>query len=210
MTNEEMSQLVNKYFNVEGYTFPDHFEHRVDADSSAVIYSMVRENKPTNVLQIGCWEGGTTSVIMAALLKNEKPFNFLASEILSDKVEHTALHCVEKNNQSPIIIGDITKSLDRIPEKVDFLYHDTDHDFDTTKWVLDNIFPKLKEGALVIFHDWAVEDKDGKWIAKGGAWPETEYMIKLHEEGKLPLEKVYWNYHNPGQWETGVFTYKKL
>lgn len=213
MTNEEERLLEEKYFYKEGYTFPSHFEHRVDQDSLKAIYSHVRKEKPRNSLQIGCWEGGTTLTILAALLKNNKKFTFVASELLEDKRENTKQHCIEKFNVYPVMIGDITKCLDQVPEEIDFLYHDTDHDLETTKWVFDNIFPRLKDGALVIFHDWAVTDNNGVWLGKGengsGGWPETEYMLELHRQGKLPLEKVYWNYKNPGNWETGIFKYKK-
>ena len=208
MSNDEVEALVKRYFSKEGYTFPDNFEHRVDPDSSAVIYSFIRDFKPKTCLQIGCWEGGTTCIIMAALLKNELPFRFEASELLADKAYNTIRHVMEKCGKTPGMMSDITCNLKHVPEEIDFLFHDTDHDLETTKWVVDNIFPRLKDGALVILHDWAVQDIKGKWVAKTGAWPETEYLIELHDKGQLPLEKVYWNYGNPNIWELGVFKYR--
>jgi hypothetical protein len=213
MNNDEVKALVDKYFQSEGYTFPADFEHRVDNDSLSVIYSFVRDFKPKSCLQIGTWEGGTTLIVLSALLKNKLPYTFVASELLNDKRENTKQHAIQKCGVAPTMIGDITKCLDEVPEEIDFLYHDSDHDAETTVWVYNNIFPRLKDGALVIFHDWAVEDHEGVWSGKGpngtGGWPETTIMMDLHNAGKLPLEKVYWNYHNPGDWETGVFYYRK-
>lgn len=205
MTNEEVEALVSKYFNAEGYRFPDGFEHRVDPDSSAVLYSFIREFKPTSILGIGTWKGGSTCVMVAALKKNGVPFRYVASELADDMRRETEQNCIAVNGIAPLMIGDITANLDKVPEVIDCLYHDTDHDMPTTKWVLDNILPRVKKGGLVMFHDWAVVDKKGKWIPKDGAWPETLYMIEQHKKGLLPLEKVYWNYGNPGMWELGVF-----
>ncbi len=209
MTNQEVIRLVDKYFSKEGYSFPETFEHRVDRDSSSVIYSFIRDYKPKSALQIGTWEGGTTLVILSALLKNKNPFKFVASELLDEKRKNTKKHALKKCKVAPEMIGDITKNLDKVPEEIDFLFHDSDHDLSTTIWVHNNIFPRLKDGALVIFHDWAVEEKDGKWVGKDNQWPETELLTALHNQGKLHMEKVYWNFHNPGNWETGVFYYRK-
>lgn len=208
MTNEQVELLCKEYFDQEGYQMPDGFEHRVDPDSLRAIYSFVRKHKPTSILQIGCWEGGTTLPILGALLKNGKEFNFVASELLDNKRELTEQHAMEKFNQSPTMIGDITECLDDVPEKIDFLFHDSDHDLATTEWVMENIFPRLTPGALVIFHDWAVEDKNDVWVPKDGCWPETTLLCDLHNKGELKLKKVYWNYNNPHGWETGVFTYE--
>ena len=205
MTNEEVNALVQKYFNSEGYRFPDGFEHRVDSDSSAVLYSFIREYKPKSILGIGTWRGGSTCVMMAALKKNNTDFRYVASELEDNLRQETEENCIAVNGTAPEMVGDITKSLDLIPQEIDFLYHDTNHDLDTTVWVLDNILPKVKKGGIIAFHDWAVEDIDGQWVAKDGAWPETMEMIKRHMMGTLPMEKVYWNFHNPGMWELGVF-----
>jgi len=205
MKNEQVEELVNKYFHAEGYRFPVEFEHRVDPDSSAVMYSFIREYKPKNILGIGTWRGGSTCVMMAAALKNGTEFNYIASELEPDLRNETKENCIRVNGVAPTMVGDITKVLDDVPRDIDFLYHDTNHDLDTTVWVLDNILPRVKKGGLILFHDWAVEDVNGKWVAKDGAWPETLEMIDRHEKGTLPMEKVYWNYKNPGQWELGVF-----
>lgn len=219
MTNEEVYALYPEHtvdfmeLIVEDYKMPKDFEHRVEGRSLLAIYSFLRKVNPTNCLQIGCWEGGTTNVIMHALKKNGWEFRFVASELLDDKRESTRKHVLRDTGLEPEMVGDCTTSIPDDLQEIDFFYHDTDHDTETTKWVVKNIFPRLKDGALVIFHDWAVTDKDGEWVGKGeggvGGWGETEYLIDLHRQGKLPLKKVYWNYGNPGQEETGVFLYEK-
>lgn len=215
MTNDQMVELLDKYWKTSGYSFPGEFEHRLDQDSSAQMYSLIRHFKPHKILHIGTWEGGSACIIMAALLANRsedgKPFLYVASELLDDKREHTAQHVMEKHGVVPLMIGDITKNLDKVPSKIDFLFSDHDHDRETTEWEFENIIPRVKKGALICFHDWAVwERPDGSWEGKGkdgcGGWPETQYIMDLHSAGKLPMQKLWWNWHNPDNWETGFFT----
>lgn len=223
MKNEEVMEMVQEYFVGDRYEFPGDFEHRVDPDSSAVLYSFIRKFKPTSVLSIGTWKGGSACIIMSALLENQKedkrkkktvkPFVYVASEIDDTLRRDTHDNVKKKCGKAPTMIGDITENLKGVPKEIDFLFHDTNHDAETTDWVVKNIFPRIEIGAYVVFHDWAVyEDEEGNWLGKGdggvGGWPETEYLLDLHRKGELPLEKVYWNFKNPGSWELGVF--KKL
>lgn len=220
MTNSEIQVLVDKYFDAEGYTFPTEFEHRFDPDSSAILYSLLRLLQPRNCLAVGTWEGGSTCVIMAALLKNGKKFKYTASELLDDKRLKTEANCLTKNGKVPVMIGDITKNLDKVPSGLDFLFLDHNHERETAQWIFDNIFPRLKDGAFVAMHDWAVWEEGEQWVGKGpngtGGWPETELFLELHREGKLPLEKIYWLYKNrirdesPDNWEGAFWHYKKL
>lgn len=209
MTNQEIKDLVEKYFNTEGYQFPQHFEHRLDPDSSAVLYSFIRHFKPNTVLEAGSWFGGSTAVIMAALLKNEQEFTFICSELDDGRRGETEKNVLEICGQAPTMVGDITKVLPELPEKIDFAFIDTDHDLDTTKWIVKHIFPKISKEGIYSMHDWAVEEKEGMLIGKGrdgaGGWPETQYLMDLHTKGTFPFKKVYWNYHNPGDWETAFW-----
>ena len=209
MTNEEIDALVEKYWKPINYNFADEdFEHRFEEVSSGMMYSLIREYKPTNVVALGTSFGGSTLIITAALLANKKPYKYLASEIADDLRKLTEEHVIKKYKVAPTLIGDLTEYAD-YPDEIDFLFHDTNHDLETTRWVFENIMPKVKKGALVIFHDWPVaEHASGEWVAKEGMWPETKYMLELKKKGKLPLEKVYFNWELGSCLETGVFIKK--
>ena len=207
MTTQEINALLKKYWKPSGYTFPD-FEHRFEQESSAMVYALLRGYKPTNIVALGTSFGGSTCLMMHAIIKNKKPFKYLAAEIEDNLREETRKHCVKVNKRVPELIGDLTKYED-YPDDIDFLFHDTNHDRETTEWVFKNIMPKVKKGALVVFHDWPVaEQEDGRWIAKDQAWPETQYMLELKKDNKLPLEKVYFNWELGTGLETGVFLKK--
>jgi len=209
MTREQMNNLVEQYFNKEGYEFPTHqFEHRLESTSSSMIYSMLRELEPTLCLHIGTWNGGSTAVSLAAMEKNKKPYLYITSELLEDKRAQTVYNVFQHVHTAPFMLGDITKQLPVLERlgKLDYLFVDTDHDLETTEWIFKNVVPMLRSGGLYVMHDWPVEEKKGKWISKDDSWEETDYIIKLHESGKLPLSPLYWTWNNPGQEETGFFT----
>jgi|GEM_PF-6657559 len=199
MTHDQIEELCKKYFDQEGYTFPTHFEHRLEERSSRILYSLIRHFKPTSALGMGTWHGGSTCVMMAAFLKNGNKFKYVASELLDELRASTERNCIEKNGVAPAMIGDITKNLDKVPKTLDFIYHDTDHDLETTKWIHENIFPRIKKGSLVAMHDWAVEfNEEGKLWGKGGGgtggWPETQYWMDEYEKGTLGLKPYFWTW----------------
>lgn len=209
MTNEEMSDLVQKYFQAEGYVFPGDFEHRVESISSAMVYSLVRHYRPKNVLEVGSWHGGITCILMTALQKNNQLFHFVCSELADDNREKTRSNVLRACGQEPIMVGDITESLSLLPPSLDFVFIDTDHDEGTTNWIIDHIWPRITKNGIYGMHDWAVYEEGEKAIGKGnggvGGWPEATYLINLHNEKKFPFQKLFWTYRNPGSEETGFW-----
>lgn len=218
MRELEITEIVNKYALPElrrstdggSYYFPS-FEHRVDSVSSVTLYSLIRYYKSSRCLEIGTWFGGLTRMIMSALLKGKRSFQFVASELVTDLQISTLRNCLQECGASPTMVGDITNcSLKSLPSNIELLIIDTSHDESTTAFIVKNIFRRLRQGALVVIHDWAVKEIDGEWLPKEGSWPETQYLIDLHNKGKLPLEKLYWNFVEQGGPEMGFFIYKPL
>ncbi len=201
MTNGEINELVEQYFKKEWKGFPP-FEHRYDPDSSAIMYSLIRRFKPKKVLEIGSWLGGSTCIIQRALMENKTPSKFICSEIDDELRNKTEENLKEYCGKAPLMVGDITKSLDKIPDKLDFMFVDTNHDREVTQWIVENLWDRLVPGGIFAMHDWAVwEEEGGEIKGKGdngtGALPETEYLMDLYRSGKFPFKKIYWSYKNP-------------
>lgn len=211
----DIEKLIHKFWNQEwplvedkmSFLFPQ-FEHRYDKESSAVLYSLIRQFEPMNCLEVGAYVGGATHVIMKALQKNATPYLFIASEKDDILRKETEKNLLKECGIVPFLIGDITKNLHLIPDYIDFLFLDTNHDLSTTQWIFSNLIPRVKENSLVAIHDFPAEDREGEWILKPNPFPEAEYIVSLHKESQLPLEKLYWNYGEGGGKEASFWIKK--
>jgi len=197
MNLEEMKTLVKKYWTGDGYIPPRMSEHRVDVQwSEPIIYSIIRKYKPTSCLEFGTSYGGTACLTMFALLKNKKPFKFVASEMEPKILDECAKNIKKLCGQLPTLIGKIEDNLDKVPKVLDYVLIDTNHDLENCKWYLKNIIPRVKKGGLVIIHDWAVRE-DGKDLVYenyDGSGREIIYLMHLFVNKKLPLKKLYWSW----------------
>lgn len=213
-TKEDIDQLINKYFITDGHVWPDWMaiakhdnEVRYDYDSSKVCYSLIRDFKPTNCLEFGTSFGHSTIFITDALLKNELPFNYIAFEMERDLWIKTSDNLDRRHSKIiPLLVNrNIMECEEDIPDNLDFVFIDSNHEVESTQFYIDKIFPKIVPGGLIAIHDFAVsENEEGKWVGKGangtGGLPETEILMQLHNDNKLPIEKLYWMYPDSSKW----------
>jgi predicted O-methyltransferase YrrM len=212
-TKDEILALIEKYYKAEGYHPDMSFEHRCDVEySEQIYYSLVRDYQPTSCLEFGGSHGGSVCVNLAALDKNGKPYQYVVSEKFPDILDECTKNVTSFANdrgikQLPTFVGAIEDNLDKVPEKLDYLFIDTNHDEENCKWYLKNIFPRLVDGALVHIHDWAIkwgpEKKELIWQrnpnerAEAG---EIQILLDMFTKHKLPLVPLYWT------WGDGVRT----
>ena len=224
MTKKQVDRLIMKYFVGDDYGFPFRYLdgekgrdiRHYDFRSAMTLYSLVRHYKPTSVLEFGGAQGWTSSIINSALIRNKKPFVFVVSE----KEENSKklmefLHKETFGEKCPTYIGEITERIKEVPKKLDFVFIDTNHDEELTKWYLENILPRCVKGALVAIHDWPIAETDtGFNIRDPNLWPETKMLLNLYANKKLPLKKLYWNYEEDEltdrglKMESSFWTYK--
>jgi predicted O-methyltransferase YrrM len=211
-TRDEMLALIEKYYKAEGYIPPNYFEHRCDMEySEQCYYTLVRDFKPVSCLEFGGSYGGSVCVNLAALEKNGEPYKYVVSE----KDPETFKQCVanvtrfaqEHNYKVPEFVGAIEDNLDKVPEKLDYVFIDTNHDLENCQWYIKNIFPRLVDGALVQIHDWAILDnkENGELIWQRNENErkeagEIQLLLELLAKGELPLYRLYWT------WGDGVRT----
>lgn len=190
-----MKLLVEKYWLGDGYIPIDMTEHRVDVTwSEPIIYSIIREYKPTSLLEFGTSYGGTACLTMSALLKNGKPFTYIASEMVPSIKEECERNIMKACGQLPTMVSKIEDNLDKVPQELDYVFIDTNHDLENCKWYIENIFPRVKKGGLVIIHDWAVREVGDQMVYENndGTGFEIEYLMELIKSGKFPFKKLYW------------------
>ena len=66
-----------------------------------------------------------------------------------------------------------------IPDCIDFLFCDAEHDLNTCRWYIDNLWPKVVDGGLICVHDM---DPDA-------AGDNHEYELVIRE-----LDQRRWKY----------------
>ena len=82
------------------------------------------------------------------------------------------------------IFGDSIKCADQIPNNIDILFDDTDHEYDTLKSEFKTYLPKMRKGGIMIFDD--MNDK----LCPGAKrwWKELDYPNKIN------LSKIHVGY----------------
>lgn len=133
----------------------------LDDESAEITYLLVRDRKPTNVVEISPCDGWSTHWILHALADNGQPAR-LTSYDLHDGARRnvTAVpQCVDWE----LKVGDVHEL--PIPDGIDFLYIDSDHRAAFAHWYLEEILPKVLAGAPIciddIYHAAEPRDLDG-------------------------------------------------
>lgn len=205
-TKEDILALIEKYYKAEGYVPPNWFEHRCDMEySEQIYYSLVRDFKPVSCLEFGGSYGGSVCVNLAALNKNGEPFEYVVAEkypeILEQCKNNVTRFAKEHDYKLPTFVGPIEDNLDKVPKELDYVFIDTNHDEENCKWYLDNIFPRLKNGALVHIHDWAIKWNEDKteliWQRNENERKEAgeiRLLLDMFVKHELPLLPLYWTW----------------
>lgn len=158
----------------------DFFNDFYDELDAAIYYALLRESKPTQVIEIGC--GYSTQIAALALSQNQQEgkagkliciepypepqltdFN-LDMELIPEKVENIDLNVFDKLGAGDILFIDST--------------HTVKFGSDVCREILE-ILPKISSGVLIHFHDiFFPYDYPPKWlIEERRAWNE-QYMLE--------------------------------
>lgn len=211
MNKEEIDKVIKPYINSfdplewERLTGLD---TQYDNRSATINYGLVRHFKPKVVLEFGTRKGRCTHDILKALTENGGKYIFKPYELSDTDRASTQTMIDQKFATITTVGGDVTKAED-IPEGIDYLFVDNFHDLTTTKWVFDELLKKCKPGALVHFHDVCFEG-DYEITKPHSSWGEMDYIVELHKEGKLPLEKFYWGWEHEKPIESAWWIYKPI
>jgi len=130
------------------------------------LYLLAHLVKPKLVVELGTDKGLSIRYMMEGYSRAEFytiDVNLNAGSLLEDKIVN-------------IIFGDSVKCADQIPNDIDILFDDTDHEYDTLKNEFKTYLPKMKKGGIMIFDD--ISDKlcfgARKW------WKELDYPTKIN------------------------------
>jgi predicted O-methyltransferase YrrM len=122
----------------------------LDDIEAEITYLMIRESRPKTLVEISPLGGWSTSWILNAVRDNHygtlHSFDLVADSLKTLPQDLSSLSWVFTK-------GDVKKRIRELPNGIDYLLMDADHSFDFATWYIQNIFPKVKAGALVSVHD---------------------------------------------------------
>lgn len=149
---------------------------KMDIDEAAYLFKIVRENKPSYLVEIGRDEGGSTMLLSTAKNKEAE----LVSLDLKDKCNALVKKMIDKNTS--LTIADSRSFTPK--QKIDFLFIDGDHSFEGVKADFENFLPYLNPNADVLFHD-AVGADRGILVTP----PVNTFVTQLEKNQGLKLVK---------------------
>lgn len=126
-----------------------------------------------NVLEIGVADGGSMRIWEYLM----EPTGLLVGVDVSESSKQQTEELAKVSEKRvEFILGDSTKTetLEKVkgyfPGRIiDFLFIDSDHTYESTKYEYYNYAPMVKPGGIIAFHDVFQRDKDGE-IQLGCGW----------------------------------------
>jgi len=115
-----------------------------------VTYLLIREYRPSTVVEISPGGGWSTSWILNAIRDNGR--GKLCSYDLVDHCTKTVPRDLSESRWV-FIKGDVKKNIETLSDEIDYLFLDSDHSADFAHWYIRNVFPRLRSGSPVSIHD---------------------------------------------------------
>jgi predicted O-methyltransferase YrrM len=208
MTKDDVDELINEYVVKDKFdpTLSQHNLSQLDERSVALAYSIVRSEKPKNILEYGFRTATATYGIAAGIKENGFRANFLSCEIEKDFYKTGIKRMKKLGLDKYVKFGrDVKKCLGDIPKPLDFLFIDADHTRGFAEWSFPVILPMVRPGGMVYIHDIRIESD---WTAPVGVNGETQYIVDSYRAGTWPLEKLYLAWGNEGLQEFSLWRKK--
>jgi len=135
------------------------------------LLSLLAQNQPKTVLEIGTCRGGTlylfTKVAAPTATLVSVDLNVPNQDLLGSFARNQQkIVLFEGNSTDPEIIASVKEAL---PNEVDFLFIDGDHSYTGLAKDFKNYAPLVKPGGLIAFHD-IVEDNETRYGIVTGGW----------------------------------------
>jgi predicted O-methyltransferase YrrM len=126
------------------------FKPQLDDIEAEATYLFLRELRPRSVVEISPDRGWSTTWILAALRDNG-----IGRLYSYDLFDHSTRNIPRDLSQGrwTFMQGDVTRGIDRLPEKIDYLFIDSSHTAEFARWYLCEVFPRLVPGTPVCIHD---------------------------------------------------------
>ena len=189
--NKFIKEKYLKEFEEVPQAILDGIYHDFDAK---ILYTMVRDNCPVNILECGPRAGKTTSVIIHALIENlvdnrNLVINYYIFEKETKWLNAIANYCKRfKGITFHYNCNLLDFNYAKMPE-LDFLFIDANHDYILAKWYIKYLFPLVRKEGLIHIHDIYYNKHGNGWhdalFLNSGGFPKHHDYTDLNILKKL-------------------------
>ena len=120
-----------------------------------VLYTIIKEKKLKNLLEVGTGSGFSTLYFAHAL--SELSEGFLDSIDFAEEPSKNAGNLLKMSGVSSqsvnFLMGNSLEVIPALNKEYDFCLIDGSHDYSTSREDFINIYPKIKKGGVIAFHD---------------------------------------------------------
>ncbi len=137
-----------------GIGLPAHYHRllkpQLDDVEAEATYLLLRELRPQAVVEIAPDGGWSTTWLLAALRDNG------SGQLFSyDRFDHSTRTVPPHLSKGrwTFVRGDVTRQLELLPSRIDYLFLDCAHTASFARWYLRELFPRLAPGTPIGIHD---------------------------------------------------------
>jgi predicted O-methyltransferase YrrM len=169
----------------------------------ATLYGLTRWLRPLVLLESGGFIGMSSAFILKALADEKLATAKLYSIELSEDCEQGALIPEQLRSLGGFVpmrgrIEELLKG-DQLPQSIDMFLHDSSHSYRHMLWEFRRLWPRLRNGGLLVSHD----------VQMNAAFPEFVTKTYAHDRktGRRDLGRT--SHHEWGRWGYIGFVVKK-
>jgi predicted O-methyltransferase YrrM len=129
---------------------PAVFSPGLDDIEAEITYLLVRACRPVSVVEISP-SGGWSSLWILSALRDNGVGALHSYDLVDDATKNVPDEL--GRGRWHFELGDVTRKLEALPERIDYLFMDSDHSAPFARWYLDALVPRLDDGALMSVHD---------------------------------------------------------
>lgn len=166
-TKEEIVKIWNdnkEFFNFDNEKAHQSYRGMYQKVESEFLFSLIKDIKPSKIIEISPNAGWTSHIMLKALKLSESRSQLLSFDLLG---ESEFLDYDDGNISRKLVIGDVKETItEQMIDGCDFLFMDSMHTEEFSKWYCETIISKLKKDTLILIHDWEGKegDVDGEFV----------------------------------------------
>ena len=141
-----------------------HMKGSINYMDCIALYSIIRYAKPIDILELGCFVGTSTFMLLEAMKANALPDAHITSVDIKPLGETWTVHGERKYRSEAVqgvpeslitqVVSDATSYINLLPDNsVDFIFEDTNHTYESTRDIASAARLKLRSSGIIVFHD---------------------------------------------------------